>query len=394
MLEREAEGTPSASLAPRVALGGRGAGTRHCSAPFMQGGGPLAPGGQGRGGSLRLASERGVGSWAKAPAFPEGPGQWQAGHGAHAQECGTLHLCPSVRPVAPETGQLGTTALHRNIERCGTERGGPDPAAAASPVASPAASRTTRGGVRWQRRLVGRLVLVGRSPVPRAAKACPRHGGPGTPQLQGGRDRAGPQVVLGLVSPRGRMTAFQWQDLATRHGVRVAGGPARPGMRAPPSPRRDAHGGASVLWTGRLDLGLTAFGRGGSLASTNYEKHRDVLGPHVLGSPMCSLWWEPGLPQPPPRPSGSRFQAPITASPIQEKAPADSRPAPEGHSNARRGGAMRTGGRVEWKGSAAWAGGCPSTCEVFSEGTRFPRVHFMKKFVIGGKSRVNKITVS
>lgn len=189
MLEREAEGTPSASLAPRVALGGRGAGTRHCSAPFMQGGGPLAPGGQGRGGSLRLASERGVGSWAKAPAFPEGPGQWQAGHGAHAQECGTLHLCPSVRPVAPETGQLGTTALHRNIERCGTERGGPDPAAAASPVASPAVSRTTHGGVRWQRRLVGRLVLVGRSPVPRAAKACPRRGGPGTPQLQGGRDR-------------------------------------------------------------------------------------------------------------------------------------------------------------------------------------------------------------
>lgn len=114
MLEREAEGTPSASLAPRVALGGRGAGTRHCSAPFMQGGGPLAPGGQGRGGSLRLASERGVGSWAKAPAFPEGPGQWQAGHGAHAQECGTLHLCPSVRPVAQKQdswGQLPFTAI-------------------------------------------------------------------------------------------------------------------------------------------------------------------------------------------------------------------------------------------------------------------------------------------
>lgn len=55
---------------------------------------------------------------------------------------------------------------------------------------------------------------------------------------------------------------------------------------------------------------------------------------------------------------------------------------------------MRTEGREAWNGSVAWAGGFSFTCKVFSEGVCFPLMHFMKKFVIGGKSRVNKITVS
>lgn len=35
----------------------------------------------------------------------------------------------------------------------------------------------------------------------------------------------------------------------------------------------------------------------------NYREATTLLGPHGLGSPMCSLQWELGLPQPSPSPS-------------------------------------------------------------------------------------------
>lgn len=140
---------------------------------------------------------------------------------------------------------------------------------------------------------------MGHSPAPREAEACPRRGSPGTPQLPGGRDQAGPQVVLGLVSPRGRMTAFRRRGQATRHGVRVAGGPARPEMRALPWPGRSRRSQRAL--DGAAGPGAHCFWLRWELSEHKLQEAQRCVGATCSGVPdvftLVGTWSPPALSQ-------------------------------------------------------------------------------------------------